>query len=148
MIKYALICENRHSFEAWFADSLGFDAQKSAGLIECPYCASKNIEKAIMAPNIQTSKSQKSKPELGDSNLLPPELVGALKDIKEHIAKNYDYVGKNFAQEARAIHEGESEERLIYGESTKQEVIELIEDGVPIAPLPPLANPKGDKDLN
>lgn len=149
MIKYALKCENNHGFEAWFGDSQGYEEQNKKGLIECPYCASIQIEKAIMAPNIRTSKNENAiAPIINQPELLPAEIAKAFSQIKTHIEQNYDYVGKDFADEARAIHAGTAEERLIYGETSPKEVVELIEEGVPIAPIPPLANPKADKKLN
>lgn len=149
MIKYALKCENNHGFEAWFGDSCAYEDQNEKGLIECPYCGSVRIDKAIMAPNIRTSKSKNADaPIINQPELLPSEIAKAYSQIKSHIEKNYDYVGKNFAEEARAIHAGVSEERLIYGETSPKEAVELIEEGVPIAPIPPLANPKADKKLN
>lgn len=149
MIKYSLKCQKNHEFEAWFPSINDFDKQKASGYVECPYCGDKNIEKAIMAPNIK--KTIPNAPILENTfneNLIPEKLQNFYKGWREHIAKNYDYVGDKFADEARAIHLGESDERPIYGNSTHEEVRELIEEGVPIAPIPPLANPKGDKDLN
>lgn len=149
MIKYKLNCQSKHEFEAWFPSINAFDEQKSTGLVECPFCGDKNIEKAIMAPNIK--KPTPAAPNIDNmpnSPIISDDLKKLYKGWREHIAKNFDYVGDKFADEARAIHLGESEERPIYGNSTNEEVRELIEEGVPIAPIPPLANPKGDKDLN
>jgi hypothetical protein len=139
MIKYALACEHGHDFEGWFGASADFDDQAARGLLECPVCASKAVRKQIMAPAVAGTKAQKSGADL------PPEarqvMMEALGKVRAHVEDNFDYVGDTFAREARAIHEGKSEERGIYGEATPTEVKALVEDGVPVAALPP-APPK------
>jgi len=139
MIKYALICEHDHAFEGWFGTSADFDDQAARGLLECPVCASKAVRKQIMAPAVAGTKAQKSGADL------PPAarqmMMEALGKVRAHVEENFDYVGDTFAREARAIHEGKSEERGIYGEATPTEVKALVEDGVPVAALPP-APPK------
>ncbi|MFZ4606850.1 MAG: DUF1178 family protein [Caulobacter sp.] len=139
MIKYALACEHGHDFEGWFGASADFDDQAARGLLECPVCASKAVRKQIMAPAVAGTKAQKSGADL------PPEarqvMMEALGKVRAHVEENFDYVGDAFAREARAIHEGKSEERGIYGEATPTEVKALVEDGVPVAALPP-APPK------
>ncbi len=139
MIKYALACEHGHDFEGWFGASADFDDQAARGLLECPVCASKAVRKQIMAPAVAGTKAQKSGADL------PPEarqvMMEALGKVRAHVEDNFDYVGDAFAREARAIHEGKSEERGIYGEATPTEVKALVEDGVPVAALPP-APPK------
>lgn len=139
MIKYALACEHGHDFEGWFGASADFDDQAARGLLECPVCASKAVRKQIMAPAVAGTKAQNSGADL------PPEarqvMMEALGKVRAHVEDNFDYVGDAFAREARAIHEGKSEERGIYGEATPTEVKALVEDGVPVAALPP-APPK------
>lgn len=139
MIKYALTCEHDHAFEGWFGASADFDDQAARGLLECPVCASKAVRKQIMAPAVAGTKAQKSGADL------PPQarqmMMEALGKVRAHVEDNFDYVGDTFAREARAIHEGKSEERGIYGEATPTEVKALVEDGVPVAALPP-APPK------
>ena len=139
MIKYALACEHGHDFEGWFGASADFDDQAARGLLECPVCASKAVRKQIMAPAVAGTKAQKSGADL------PSEarqvMMEALGKVRAHVEDNFDYVGDAFAREARAIHEGKSEERGIYGEATPTEVKALVEDGVPVAALPP-APPK------
>jgi hypothetical protein len=139
MIKYALACEHGHAFEGWFGTSADFDDQAARGLLECPVCASKAVRKQIMAPAVAGTKAQKSGADL------PPAarqmMMEALGKVRAHVEENFDYVGDAFAREARAIHEGRSEERGIYGEATPTEVKSLVEDGVPVAALPP-APPK------
>jgi len=133
MIRYALACEHGHEFEGWFGSSSDFDDQQARGLLECPVCASKDVRKQIMAPAVAGTK--RNTPDL------PPKaramMMEALGKVRRHVEENFDYVGDTFAREARAIHEGRSEDRGIYGEASPAEVKALVEDGVPVAPLPP-----------
>ncbi len=142
MIKYALACEHEHTFEGWFGASADFDDQAARGLLECPVCASKAVRKQIMSPAIGGTKAQTSGSDL------PPEarqmMMEAMGRVRAHVEDNFDYVGDTFAREARDIHEGKSEERGIYGEASPAEVKALVEDGVPVAPLPPAAPKKTD----
>lgn len=134
MIRYAVNCANDHEFEGWFPSSDGFDDQAARGLIECPYCASKDVRRAIMAPAVAgTKKSAAPEP----SPQMQTMVMEAMAKVRSHVEENFEYVGDAFAKEARAIHEGDSEPREIYGEATPTEVKALKEDGVPVAPLPP-----------
>lgn len=134
MIRYAVNCANDHEFEGWFPSSDGFDDQAARGLIECPYCASKDVRRAIMAPAVAgTKKSAAPDP----SPQMQTMVMEAMAKVRSHVEENFEYVGDAFAKEARAIHEGDSEPREIYGEATPTEVKALKEDGVPVAPLPP-----------
>jgi hypothetical protein len=150
MVKYKLTCSENHFFEAWFPTIDAFDEQKSRGLVACPVCQTKNVRKAIMAPNLkkESKDSFRVQPAASPSEMAPEQIRELMKGLRKHIAENYDYVGDKFADEARAIHESGETERLIYGETTQLEARELIEEGINIAPLPPLASPKGDKRLN
>jgi hypothetical protein len=143
MIRYALLCEHEHDFEGWFGASADFDDQQARGLIECPVCGSKAVRKAIMAPAVSGTKKKGQDIALGQSQAMMMEAMGR---IRRHVEENFDDVGDTFAKEARAIHEGRSEERGIYGQATSQEVRELVEDGVPVAPLPP--EPPKKSELN
>lgn len=137
MIRYALICDHAHEFEGWFGSSADFDDQAGRGLIACPVCDSRSVSKQIMAPSVAGTKKT--------SGGLPPQMrsmvMEAMGRVRAHVEENFDYVGDGFADEARAIHEGRSEDRGIYGEATPAQIKSLAEDGVPIAPLPP-APPK------
>ena len=139
MIKYALACDQDHLFEGWFGASADYDDQTARGLIECPICASRGVRKQIMAPSVAGTKAR------GTSSDAPAQMRAMMMDamgkVRAHVERNFDYVGDTFATEARAIHEGRSEERGIYGEATPGEVRALVEDGVKVAPLPP-APPK------
>ena len=131
MIKYNLKCEKDHNFDAWFSDSSNFEQQNKKNLILCPKCSSTKIEKNIMAPNIGSKKQ-------GYTNALKTEKIieKIIKNVRKHVEKNYEYVGNKFADEARAIHYGEKEEREIYGETSIEEAVDLIEEGVNVTPLP------------
>jgi len=137
MIRYALTCDQAHEFEGWFGSSDEFDDQSARGLIACPVCDSHAVRKQIMAPSVAGTK--RTTPDL------PPQMrtmvMEAMGRVRAHVEENFDYVGDAFADEARAIHEGRSEDRGIYGEATPAQVRKLAEDGVPVAPLPP-APPK------
>jgi hypothetical protein len=134
MIRYALLCDREHEFEGWFAASADFDDQQARGLVECPICASKAVRKAIMAPALAGTKRRSQDQTPTQNHAMMMEAMGR---VRRHVEENFDDVGDAFASEARAIHEGRSEDRGIYGQATSQEVRELVEDGVPIAPLPP-----------
>lgn len=145
MIRYALLCEHEHPFEGWFGASADFDDQQARGLIECPTCGSKAVRKAIMAPALAGTKrrSQDAPPADAQRHSMMMEAMGR---IRRHVEENFDDVGDAFAAEARAIHEGRSEERGIYGQATPAEVRNLVEDGVPVAPMPP--EPPKKTELN
>jgi hypothetical protein len=139
MIRYALVCDHDHEFEGWFGASADFDDQRERGLVECPACGSRAVRKAIMAPAVAGTKRR-------GEDLAPAQtqamMMEAMNRVRAHVYENFDDVGDAFAAEARAIHEGRSEERGIYGQATGPEVRALIEDGVPVAPLPPEAPKK------
>ena len=132
MIVYNLRCRNGHEFEGWFRDSAAFDAQSADGKLSCPACNSRRIEKAIMAPAVTGSEREpeQAKP---DARQMRQFMTG----LRKYIQENAEYVGVNFAEEARKIHYGETAERHIYGETTVEEARELVEEGVDVAPLPP-----------
>lgn len=140
MIRYALQCQHDHAFEGWFGSSSDYDDQQARGLLECPMCGSKGVRKQVMAPAVAGTKAQ-----IGLDAPPPPFLDKGAREmmmqqaqaVRAHVEQNFDYVGDSFAQEARDIHDGKSEERGIYGEASGREVKKLIEDGVPVAPLPP-----------
>ena len=132
MIVFDLKCDKNHKFEAWFASSVAYDKQLKNKLIKCPYCNSTRIEKALMAPNINT----KTTPKINKKNLSQKKLERQVKKFKKYIEKNTDNVGKNFAEEARKIYYGETKSRPIRGESTEKESQELQEEGIPFSRLP------------
>ncbi|HZZ89341.1 MAG TPA: DUF1178 family protein [Caulobacteraceae bacterium] len=144
MIRYALACEQAHEFEGWFAASSDYDDQASRGLIECPVCGSHAVRKQIMAPAVAGAKKRGEPVDAGGGKRAM--MMEAMARVRAHVENTFDYVGDTFAREARAIHEGKSEERGIYGEATPAEVKGLVEDGVPVAPLPP--EPPKKREVN
>jgi hypothetical protein len=130
MIRYDLRCDKGDEFEAWFGSMADYDKQAAAGLVECPHCGSKHVEKAPMAPAIRTGRSQDARKERAVAMAMAAK-------VREHIKDNFDYVGDKFAVEARKMHAGESEERAIWGQATPEQARELAEEGIPAAPLPP-----------
>jgi hypothetical protein len=135
MIRYALRCDREHEFEGWFGASADFDDQQARGLIECPVCGSKAVGKAIMAPAVAGTKRRGEDQRPAENS--QAMMMEAMGRIRRHVEENFDDVGDAFATEARAIHEGRSEDRGIYGQASPTEVRKLVEDGVPVAPLPP-----------
>lgn len=135
MIRYALHCDAAHAFEAWFGSSSDYDSQSMRGLVECPYCGSRGVTKQIMAPAVAGTRREPTSPETAGK--VRAMMMDVAREIRSHVEQNFDYVGDRFAREARAIHEGASERREIYGEATPAEVKALKADGVPVAPLPP-----------
>lgn len=138
MIKYELKCRKDHVFEAWFYDSATYDKQAAGGRIVCPVCNSRKITKAPMAPRIARSKSERAADEAKQVAVA----MKALGELRDHVEKNADYVGDQFAEEARKIHYGETDKRNIYGEASKEEAKELVEEGIDVAMIPWL--PRGD----
>ena len=151
MIRYALVCEHDHPFEAWFGSSTDYDDQAARGLVECPFCASRAVRKQIMAPAVAGTRARgEPTPQAHAQNQarMQAMMMEAAGKVRAHVESTFDYVGDTFAREARAIHEGRSEERGIYGEASPREVKALVEDGVKVAPLPPAAAPKPKAQLN
>ena len=136
MIRYQLVCKKSHSFEGWFRDSSAYDAQAAKGLLVCPTCNSKKIAKAPMAPAVS------KKGELAEAAAKAKSVREFVMNVRKHVEENAEYVGERFPNEARAIHYGDAEERQIYGEATLADARELVEEGIPVAPLPSL--PRAD----
>lgn len=134
MIRFSLICDQSHEFEAWFRNNDDFDKQAKRGFVECPHCGSGKVEKALMAPAVSTSR-QKDKIALAMGEA-QKQAVAQLKALSERLRENADYVGDKFAEEARKIHFGETDARGIYGEASAEEVRDLLEDGVDFMPIP------------
>ncbi|MEL7463920.1 MAG: DUF1178 family protein [Pseudomonadota bacterium] len=146
MIRYDLKCCEGHVFEAWFASSAAFDEQADRGLVTCAICGTTKVEKALMAPRVPAKSNRRAADAPGPapqsngqpmmSAPVPPEMAEKLSELRKTVEANSDYVGKDFASEARKIHLGETEARSIYGEASGEEAKSLMEDGVPVAPLP------------
>lgn len=139
MIKYQLCCDAGHVFEGWFRSIADFDRQAGDSDLECPSCGATSVHKAIMAPAVATSESRTARVEQ-----MRATVVDAARRARSFVEQNYDYVGEKFSEEARAIHYGEKKERLIYGEASGDDVKSLIEEGIPVAPLPTAARSASD----
>lgn len=145
MIAFDLVCARQHRFEGWFSSSQDYDAQLSAGLLTCPACGDAQIEKALSVPNVGRKGNQRTGPTAGqettalsNSPAMPAaieQMLGKLAEVQRGLLKDSEWVGRNFADEARAIHYGETEDRLIHGETSADEAEALAEEGVSIAPL-------------
>ncbi|WP_291734983.1 DUF1178 family protein [Leisingera sp. F5] len=162
MIQYSLKCTDGHSFDSWFQSAAAFDKLAAAGLVSCAVCGGAQVEKAIMAPRVRPGRKAVSAvgepepqttapaapvpvpstapatPLAGPGLLSRPsgEVEQAIADLRKKVEENSDYVGGSFVQEARAMHLGEAPERAIHGEAKLEDARELIEEGVPVMPLP------------
>jgi hypothetical protein len=155
VIRYALTCDRGHGFESWFQDSAAYDKQAARKLVTCPICGSVKIEKAIMAPQLSRTDKRGAPPasapdaapvaaepaEKAPVAMMSPqerELRAKLKELRDHIVRNSDYVGQKFPEEARRMHYGEAEPRSIYGEASAEDAAALAEEGVEFHHLPRL----------
>lgn len=170
MIRYALKCENGHSFESWFRSAGGYDALRAAGHVSCPVCGATGVDKALMTPQVRPARAAARPPQddpqsypqnhaQNDPRTAPPSdpsaaprqpsgapagplsapasaREAALAELRRRVEANSEYVGLQFATEARKMHAGEAPERPIYGETRIDEARALLEEGVPVAPLP------------
>lgn len=134
MIKYALKCEKGHGFESWFASASAYDSLRAAGHVTCAACGSAQVSKALMAPPVKTARKAADAAPAEAPQADDPS--AALARMREEVEANATYVGGNFAKEARAQYLGDQPDRPIYGEAKPEEAKSLIEDGVPVAPLP------------
>lgn len=132
MIRYALQCQSDHSFDSWFQSAEALDGLLASGLVSCPICGAAGVSKSLMAPMVRPGRSAAA-PSLRDPGT---EQEVALAELRAKVEANSDYVGMNFVAEARAMHAGTAPERSIYGEAKPEEAIKLLEEGVPVAPLP------------
>jgi hypothetical protein len=156
MIHYDLQCGKGHRFDGWFRDSAAFDAQAARGLVECPECGGNDVARALMAPRVARTlpTPQQPAPEaetaapapeppakpqapvaVGGAKL-PAQVLAMLQRLRAEVERNCDYVGPQFAAEARRIHEGEAEVRGIYGEATPEEAESLTQDGIEVSRIP------------
>jgi hypothetical protein len=145
LIRYALVCEAGHGFESWFRSSADYDGQRKGDLVSCPMCGSTSVEKQIMRPSVaRTDKGGRRAERTAPQDKTPvammspveQELRNKLKELRDHVTKNADYVGDKFPELARQMHYDEIDKRSIYGEAEPDEVRELVEEGVEVQPLP------------
>jgi hypothetical protein len=130
MIRYDLSCDRDHAFDSWFQSAEAFDKLQAAGMVACPDCGSASVSKALMAPQVRPARA--AAPSLAAES----KREKAMAELRRKVEENSEYVGLSFAAEARAIHDGDAPERSIYGEARIDEARRLLEDGVPVAPLP------------
>lgn len=140
MIRFSLACDKGHGFEGWFSSNADFDTQKTRGLVECPQCGSSDVSKSLMAPAVATAR----KPEKAQTNQLAMapeqrETMTKLRQMVEAVKAKSENVGERFPEEARKMHYGEVEARGIFGKASGEEARALVEEGIPVAPLPDFA---------
>lgn len=135
MIRFALSCDEDHTFESWFRSGEDYEAQNRRGLVACPFCGSTRIGKSVMAPRVARSDRA---PAARMASGLPDEMLAKLREIRAFVEANAESVGAAFPEEARRIHYGEAPARAIYGEASPEDVRALAEEGVEIAPVPRL----------
>ena len=144
MIHYDLQCGADHRFDGWFKDSANFDKQAARGLLECPICGDAKIERALMTPSVPKKgralvpvpAKPPEAPIAVAGPRMPDQVRSMLMRMRQEVERNCDYVGEEFADEARRIHNGESTRRGIYGEATSDDVEALAEDGIEVARIP------------
>jgi hypothetical protein len=131
MIKFELRCAEDHGFEAWFRDGATFEAQVGADEVACPVCGSTDVSKALMAPRI--AKGRQSPEERAQAQAA---VVAMLREMRQEIEAKAEYVGPDFAEEARKIHYGEVETKAIYGEASETDAEALRDEGIEFARIP------------
>jgi len=163
MIHYALQCQQGHGFDGWFRDSAAFEAQAAAGFVECPACGDKQITRALMTPAVgrKGNRAPVAVPAPGPqpaaapasapadaaaapvpapvakaAEALPDHLRAMLQRLRAEVERNCDYVGNQFADEARRMHRGDSDRRGIYGETTPDEAEALADEGIEVDRIP------------
>src|SRR5208282_257192 len=166
MIHYTVRCSHAHEFDGWFKDSAAFDRLSRRGLVECPTCGDTKVERALMAPAVATREAlpvplpaptppapqvqgrpqgqpkgqppqaQPSGPMAMTGGAIPDQMRAMLQRMRADVEKHCDYVGPEFAEEARRIHRGESDKRSIYGETTPEQAEALSEDGIEFSRIP------------
>lgn len=144
MIKYSLVCEQDHAFEAWFGSGEEFETQNKRGFVECPLCGTKKVSKALMTPGVAgTRKSDKiDMPVVNQMAEKTEAFMSTIRKLRKHLETNAENVGDRFVEEARKIHYGETEAREIYGKASIKEAASLAEEGVGVIPLPVMPEDK------
>lgn len=152
MILYLLVCAKGHEFESWFRDSAAYDAQAAQGFITCPVCQSTTVSKAVMAPNVARAGRDRCEPPRGQTPASQVQarqntpflderhagLRAIIRDLRETLISSTEDVGDKFPEEARRMHDGETEARAIRGRASLEEAKALLDEGIEIAPIPGL----------
>jgi hypothetical protein len=147
MIHYQLQCGQDHAFDGWFKDSASFDRQAKRGLLECPVCGDKQVERALMTPAVprkgravtvvtKPPAKREPGPVAVSGEHMPDQVRAMLQRLRSEVERNCDYVGDDFAEEARRIQRGESDARSIYGEASPDDAQALAEEGIEVARIP------------
>ena len=146
MIHYDLKCSEDHAFDGWFKDSAAYERLAKRGLVECPHCGDTKIERALMRPAVpkkgnavvpvQPPKPPAPSQDAVASGPMPAHMRAMLQKMRAEVEKNCDYVGPEFAEEARKMHRGESDKRGIYGETSSEQAEALAEEGIEFARIP------------
>lgn len=148
MIRYALRCAEGHAFDSWFQSADAYDTLAGRGLVSCAVCGGREVSKAMMAPRVASGEAG---PDAAPGAAPPPArplsapahpAEQMLKALRARVEATSTYVGPRFAAEARAMHEGTRDAGVIHGEASLEEARALLEDGIPVAPLPPGFGPK------
>jgi len=134
MIKYNLKCNNDHEFESWFSDSNEFDKLNKKKLLECIYCSSNIIKKSIMSPMVSGGKLKEENTNFYDQGLLKEK--HKLLKLREHVEKNFEFVGDKFSQKVREVYYDKRSKKSIYGTTTSKEQEELEEEGIDLISIP------------
>lgn len=141
---FNLQCSAHHSFEGWFASEEDYANQIERGLLECPMCADKTVHKLPSAPRLNfgaLASTQSTTGAAADKQAVvagdPAQaLQAAYLQLARRIVSETEDVGERFAEEARKIHYGETEERGIRGQASRKETEALMEEGIAVMPLP------------
>lgn len=141
MIVFDLKCAaGAHIFEAWFGSSSAYEDQRGRGLVCCPVCGDKDVAKAVMAPAVPAKSNSRADASMPVSNAPDPVAIRAMMvkmaEAQTEALKSSEWVGRGFADTARAMHYGEQDHKSIHGEVAPEEAKALIEEGVKVAPLP------------
>lgn len=148
MIHYELRCGAGHGFDGWFKDSAAFEKLAKRNLVECPHCGDTKVERSLMAPALAKREALPAPvpasapapapqpPAAVAGGRLPDHMRAMLQRMRAEVEKHCDYVGPQFADEARKMHRGESEKRAIYGETTSSEAESLAEEGIEFSRIP------------
>lgn len=150
MIHYQLRCSQDHGFDGWFKDSAAFEKGAAAGFVDCPVCGDTKVRRDLMAPAISKGALARERaeppppeppqapppPAVPTTGPMPAQLLSLLQRMRAEVEKNCDHVGRDFAEEARRMHRGESERRGIYGEATPDEAEALADEGIEVGQIP------------
>ena len=139
-----LQCSHGHAFEGWFASHEDYESQRDRGLLTCPVCNAAEVTKMPSAPRLNLGHEAPanpaplaaSAPSQDVAQLSPQQMQAAWMKMVRHVMANTEDVGTKFAEEARKIHHGETENRNIRGQASREETEALLDEGIEILPLP------------